>query len=139
MHVPASWQLLAKAALVFGGTRNTPEVMHARRALLQRCLADLLERTPELLLQPELLTFLGLSRSDLPEPYVAWAEQLQASGGAALVATKQACVASAAANTQAGARSCGLQRVCAGQRECAGCLCLIVGSVAALAIACFGM
>lgn len=102
LHVPSSWQLLAKAALVFGSTRNTPEVMQARRALLQRCLADALERAPALLLQPELLRFLGLTHSDLPEAFVAWAEQLQASGGAALVATRQACVASAAARTQAG-------------------------------------
>jgi hypothetical protein len=71
--LPASWQTLKKAAAVFGTARQSVDVMHARRPLLQRCLHDLCRATPSLLLRPQTLSFLGLKKGDLPQEFVAWA------------------------------------------------------------------
>jgi Putative zinc-RING and/or ribbon len=72
-ELPASWQALNKAALVFGAARNAPDVTAARRALIQRCLSDLSAHAPMLFLRREVLEFLGAAHADVPRAYVAWA------------------------------------------------------------------
>lgn len=63
--LPASWAEITRAAVTtIGAACTAPSTLAGRRALLQRCLSDLVEQRPHLLRHAAALEFLGLRRSD---------------------------------------------------------------------------
>lgn len=63
--LPASWAEITRAAVTtIGAARTAPSTLAGRRALLQRCLSDLVEQRPHLLQHAAALEFLGLRRRD---------------------------------------------------------------------------
>ena len=63
--LPPSWAEISRAAVTTIGTACTaPSTLAGRRALLQRCLTDLIQQRGHLLRHAAALEFLGLRRSD---------------------------------------------------------------------------